>query len=118
MIGKDRVCLLYFRFPEIIQTDWLKQKTKTFTNQKVKARRRKSALEEAVSGGVEDPWVLLGALLTRVQSQGLAWQLPRAHGTRVGQRAQLVGGRRDCLSSISTGQAVMATYRKGVTKPI
>ena len=49
-----------------------------------------SSLEgESVAGGVEDPGVVLGALLARVQSQRLIGQLPRAHRARVGQRAQL-----------------------------
>ena len=52
-----------------------------------------SALEgEAVSGGVQDPGVLLGALLARVQPQGLSRQLPRVHRAGVGQRAQLGDG--------------------------
>ena len=49
-----------------------------------------SSLEgESVAGGVEDPGVVLGALLARVQPQRLIGQLPRAHRARVGQRAQL-----------------------------
>ena len=31
---------------------------------------------ESVSGGVEDPWIVVGALYARVQSQRLSRQLP------------------------------------------
>ena len=50
---------------------------------------------ESVAGGVEDPGVVLGALLARVQPQRLVGQLPRAHRARVGQRAQLLKKQRD-----------------------
>lgn len=43
---------------------------------------------EAVTSGVEDPGVVVGALHASEQSQGLSGQLPGGQGASVGQRAE------------------------------
>ena len=40
---------------------------------------------ESVSGGVEDPWIVVGALHARVQSQRLSGQLPGGEGAGIWQ---------------------------------
>lgn len=42
---------------------------------------------EPVSRGVQDPWVIVGALHTSVQTEGFAGEFPRVEGARVGQGA-------------------------------